>query len=115
MCIRDRFDLEAWKKTLGRLRELGLRTIYRTHFGASSEVAAELDRFEEVLDRAVLWIREMLDAGTERDAMVVDFTARMRAWAERLGTSEADARAYELANPRAMSVDGIARYWRKRA
>ena len=31
------------------------------------------------------------------------------------GASEADTRAYELANPRVMSVDGIARYWRKRS
>ena len=108
------FDLEAWKTTLGRLRAAGFRTLYRTHFGATSDVASELDRFERVLDQAVAWIREMTAQGLDRDAMTAEFGARMRAWATRLGTAEADAHAYELANPRSMSVDGISRYLRKR-
>ncbi len=31
------------------------------------------------------------------------------------GVDDAAALAYELANPRFMSVDGITRYWRKKA
>ena len=46
--------------------------------------------------------------------MIGEFSARMRKLALQNGMSEEDARAYELANPRVMSVDGIARYWRKR-
>ena len=37
----------------------------------------------------------------------------MRSLATEAGTSETDMLAYELANPRHMSVDGLARYWRK--
>jgi len=104
------FDLERWKKTLERLRGLGLRTLYRTHFGGTSDVAQELDGFEKVLVQAVEWIAEMSDAGLEREAMIVGFSARMRSWAESIGTRGEDVRAYELANPRFMSVDGIVRY-----
>ena len=107
------FDLAAWKASLNRLRGLDLRTLYRTHFGATSDVENELTRFEEVLDRGVAWIREMLDGGYERERMSEEFGARMRAWATRTGTGASSARDYELANPREMAVDGIARYLRK--
>lgn len=109
------FDLGAWQTSLRRLRGLGLKTLYRTHFGASSNVAAELTQFEDVLIRAAESIRAMQRAGTDRDAMIEPFSELMRDWAIELDTSEADTRAYELANPRVMSVDGIARYWRKRS
>jgi glyoxylase-like metal-dependent hydrolase (beta-lactamase superfamily II) len=108
------FDQEAWKKTLDRLRGLGLRTLYRTHFGASSDVDDELDRFEETLNLGVDWIRGMLDQGLEREQMIEEFSGLMRSRAAELGLDEADTRAYELANPRVMSVDGITRYLRKR-
>lgn len=107
------FDLPGWKASLDRLRGLRLRTIYRTHFGPTSDVPEELERFEEVLDRGVQWIREMLEQGLDREAMIDEFTRRMRSWATRLGADESEALAYELANPRSLSVDGIARYWRK--
>jgi glyoxylase-like metal-dependent hydrolase (beta-lactamase superfamily II) len=109
------FDLEQWRKSIARLRGLGLGTLYRTHFGASSDVDVELARFEEVLLQGSTWIREMMEHGFERERMIEEFEARMRDWATRTGTGEEDARAYEVANPRYMSVDGIARYWRKKS
>lgn len=108
------FDREAWTLSLARLRGLGVRTLYRTHFGPSSDVQDELSRFELLMGQAVEWIREMLERGVERDAMVEEFGRRMREQAAAAGSGEADARGYELANPRAMSVDGITRYWHKR-
>ncbi len=108
------FDLQAWKPTLARLRALGLREIHRTHFGAASEVDAELVRFEQILDDGVAWIAEMLERGLDREAMIAEFSSRMRERALAVGLTAEDARAYELANPRVMSVDGIARYLRKR-
>jgi hypothetical protein len=72
-----------------------LSTIYRTHFGAAEDVAGEIDRFEEVMER-----------GPERPAMISEFSARMREWALEIGLSRKDTLDYELANPRAMSVDG---------
>jgi len=107
------FHLGHWKESLAKLRGLGLRTLYRTHFGATSNVEEELATFQEVMEQAVTWIGELLETGEDRDRMVAEFTERMRAWARRTGTSEQDAMAYELANPREMSVDGIARYLRK--
>ncbi len=108
------FDLAAWKTTLEKLRGLGLRALYRTHFGAGSDPQHELATFEETMDQAVEWVREMLERQMEREAMIPEFSRRMRARARELGMSEEDALSYELSNPRSMSVDGIARYLRKR-
>ena len=106
----QRFDVAAWKTTLDRLRGLGVRTLYRTHFGATSDVDGELDRFEETLDVSVGWIRDMLDRGLEREQMIEEFSRLMRSRAVELGLDDRQTRAYELANPRVMSVDGIVRY-----
>jgi hypothetical protein len=56
----------------------------------------------------------MLEEGLDREAMSDRFADLMRRRAEALGVEPEAFRAYELANPRIMSVDGIARYWRKR-
>jgi glyoxylase-like metal-dependent hydrolase (beta-lactamase superfamily II) len=108
------FDLEVWKGTLEKLRGLGLQTLYRTHFGPTSDVEEELAVLEEILERGASWIREMIEQGLDRDRMIERFSTLMRERAVEQGSTEEDARAYELANPRVMSVDGIARYWRKR-
>ncbi len=109
------FDLDAWRATLGRLRHAGLRTLYRTHFGPSAGVLEQLDRFESMLEAGAAWVHDMLARGFERERMVEEFRTRMRERATAQGVDAEAARAYELANPRVMSVDGIARYWRKRS
>lgn len=110
------FDLERWRETLDRLERLELRTLYRTHFGPGSDVPAELARFRRVLEQGAEWVREMARAEVPREAMIDDFGRRMQGLAGDEGIDDSDMlRAYELANPRSMSVDGIARYWRKRA
>jgi hypothetical protein len=41
------------------------------------------------------------------------FTDWMQEEAEKLGLDAGTVKAYELANPLAMSVDGLLRYWKK--
>jgi hypothetical protein len=53
--------------------------------------------------------------GLERDGMIARYNQTMWRLASADGVDDQTALAYELANPRFMSVDGIARYWRKRA
>ena len=109
------FDLEAWKATLDRLRSEKLTAIYRTHFGVTSEVSAQLDQFETHLEKGASLVRDMMAEGLDREAMITRYNETMWKLASADGVDEAVALAYELANPRFMSVDGIARYWRKRA
>lgn len=108
------FELEVWRETLDRLRKAAPDALYRTHFGASSEIAAELDRFEEMLNDGARFIRRLVESGVERDEMVERYLLRVRDLAAAAGVGDEVARAYEVANPRQMSVDGILRYWRKK-
>lgn len=107
------FDREAWDRTLDRLAGLDLRTLYPTHFGPCGDAAGHLAALRETLHAATDFIRDGMTAGLERDDLVRDYTAWSLARARALGVSDAAWAAYELANPLFMSVDGIARYWRK--
>ena len=109
------FDLKTWKKSLARIRKREFSKVYRTHFGASIGVAEEIDRFEETLDAAARLVRSWIEEEAPRDEMVGRYEQVMRERATAAGLDAASARAYELANPRAMSVDGIVRYWRNQA
>lgn len=110
------FNRELWKESLDKLRAENLETIYRTHFGPRSNVAAELDAVEKLIDSSTDKIGELLESGLERDEIIVRFREWMAGFAaandgadpERLLTDE-------VLNPRHMSVDGILRYWKKRA
>lgn len=108
------FDLEQWQRTLERIRSLGPRALYRTHFAAGGDVEAELARFGEVLDEVTGWVREMRADGLGREAMIEEFTERIRRMAADSGLTPELVEAYEVVNPRSMSVDGIGRYLSRR-
>ena len=109
------FDLELWRESLEKLRAEGLGTVYRTHFGPRSDVDEEIDRIEELLESSAAKVRSMLDEGLERDEMIARYGEWMNGRARREGCDPSTVKGEEKLNPRAMSVDGIARYWRKKA
>lgn len=108
------FDLEKWKRSLERLRAENLTTIYRTHFGPVDDVAGELDRTEALVEESAEYIRRLRAGEADRDTMIERYSDWVRRRGVAAGTSSRLLRAYEITNPRDMSVDGIARYWRKR-
>ena len=57
------FNLDVWRETLTKMRGLGLRTLYRTHFGPGDNADAELALFEEVLEQGADWVRKMIEGG----------------------------------------------------
>jgi len=109
------FDLKVWKESLERIRKQEIAKVYRTHFGESIGLAEEIDRFEKTLDTAAELVRSWIEEKAPRDEMVRRYQQVMRERAIDAGLDAASARAYELANPRDMSVDGIVRYWRNQA
>ena len=107
------FDLEIWKRTLDRLRSEAPRAIYRTHFGPSTEVAAELDALDALLEETVSTLRGLTETGLERPELLARYSAWVADRARAAGADDETIRRYEIANPRAMSVDGILRYLRR--
>jgi len=109
------FDLEAWLASLARIRALGLSRLYLTHFGPVSDVDHHWGRVADLLPRYAEQVRAALAAGLERDAIVDDISAWEAARLDADGIPAEDRPVYDNLGPGGMTVDGILRYWQKRA
>jgi glyoxylase-like metal-dependent hydrolase (beta-lactamase superfamily II) len=109
------FDREKWRETINLLRQEQFTTLYPTHFGPVSEPGPYLDTLEQLLDEATEFVGRRMAAGATREEIMADYLNWQKARAAAAGVSEWLAQRYEAANPNFMSVDGIMRYWRKRA
>ncbi len=108
------FNVEIWKASLDKLRAEKLTTIYRTHFGPRSDVADELHRIQRLIERSAAEVKSMLDQGVERDKMIERYAQWMLGVAVEDGADPEVFLGEDKLNPRHMSVDGIARYWKKK-
>jgi glyoxylase-like metal-dependent hydrolase (beta-lactamase superfamily II) len=108
------FDREAWYRTLDRLRDQRASALYLTHFGRVDDVAAQLDGLRALLGEATGLVLGLSWCGCERADMLRAYHEWGMARMADRGPGSADPGLYQLANPFEMSVDGIARYWRKR-
>lgn len=108
------FDWDAWQETLDRLQGLRLQALYPTHFGRVEDVSNQLEQLRDIMAAATAFVREMMDAGAERDQVVEAYREWNHEQALAAGVSREDYARYVLANPLSMSVDGIMRYWRRR-
>ena len=109
------FDLEAWKVTIEKIRNLDAVTLYPTHYGPTAEVTHQLDGLRIAMEEVVEFVGSLMDEGLDRDEMVQRYTQRLEDRVAQIGISDGLALALEFSNPKAMSVDGISRYLRKRA
>jgi glyoxylase-like metal-dependent hydrolase (beta-lactamase superfamily II) len=109
------FDLEAWEATLDRLLARNYRHIYPTHFGLVEDVAAHLQEVKGLVRKAAVFVKAQMDAGQTRDEIIVAYQDWFKERAKAAGLTEAAIAQYSAANPLYMSVDGIMRYWKKRA
>lgn len=106
-------DLEAWERSLQRIRDWRPRRLFVTHFGPGDAPGAHLDTFWQRLGRWAEWVRESLErdrSDQERAAEFADLVAEELA--RHLPTAEAEA--YRQGGAPEMSWHGLARYWRKR-
>lgn len=109
------FDLEAWQRSLARLLKENFKTIYPTHFGLIHDVRDHLMAFSALLNELADYVREQMRAGVERDDLVDSYIEWNRQRATEMGVLDEVFRQYETANPMFMCVDGIMRYWQKKA
>ena len=107
------FDLEAWKVTIDKIRNLDCSTLYPTHYGATTDVDTQLDGLEVALVEAVDFVQSMMDQGFDREMMVEGYGKRLQDRFAGLSLSPELMQAFEFSNPMAMSVTGISRYLSK--
>lgn len=108
-------DLEAWMRSIERLRELRPDVLYLTHFGGFTDIDRHL---ADAGQRLYAWSDVVLKAKESgQDRPELTDTLRLHADRELLQTTN-DAgvvQSYELATPYGMSVDGYLRYFRGRS
>jgi glyoxylase-like metal-dependent hydrolase (beta-lactamase superfamily II) len=98
-------DLAAWHESLERVAAWAPDRLAMTHFGESTDVAAQLDELGRRLDG---W------AELARDEDAAGFAARITREIE-LGAEPGLSGAYIQAAPPDQLYAGLERYWRKRA
>lgn len=112
--VPPELDLILWRDSIQKLRTLNPTRFYLTHFGAFDDVSWHLD---DLLCRLFFWAGwadERL--ARESDTKLVTGELRERGDAEIVAATGCDSlvRPYEVATAYQMTVDGIARYLRKR-
>ncbi|MFI5239726.1 MAG: MBL fold metallo-hydrolase, partial [Gemmatimonadales bacterium] len=105
---------EKWQTSIAILRALEPRRLYLTHFGGYDDVDWHLD---ELLARTWFWagwVGGRLATG-EEPSMIADALRDMEdVVLAKAGRDQSLLVRYEEAGNYRMSVDGIARWWRKR-
>lgn len=108
------FDREAWQATIKKLAKEDIDTLYPTHFGPTPNLPKHWADLSQLIDESTEFVRSRMASGMARDDLVRAFLDWNRERAGAANLSENTIHQYMTANPLAMSVDGIMRYWRKR-
>jgi len=107
-------NIEDWRESINRMREMKPDFIYPTHFGAHGDVTAYLDELEERLMKFADWGLNMVKTGFSDEEIGRQCDAMIRGILKESGASEDLIMAYELADPFWMNAGGLIRYWRKK-
>jgi glyoxylase-like metal-dependent hydrolase (beta-lactamase superfamily II) len=102
-----------WRESLARLRGQKFSHIAPTHFGIFDDPEWHLSEVEKSLDDAERWLEDVMPSAPQVDEMKQMFNDWMAEQSREQGLSAEAVKAYELANPLGMSVDGLLRYWKK--
>ena len=106
-------NVEKWRASIDRIREISPDMLYPTHFGGFSDVDAQLDALSDRLDEWTRWVGERISGGRTEEDMKEEFRVNCREIFDGEGAGEELYAKYELSDPYWMNLGGLARYWRK--
>lgn len=102
-----------WHESIARLKALKFSRIAPTHFGIFDDAQWQLDEMDKALTEVEKWLEIVM----AQEPSIEDLRESFSLWMQEQGVlknlSEDVIRAYSLANPVAMSADGLMRYWKK--
>ncbi len=104
-------DLEAWQRSLARLRGLPVQQLALTHFGVFRDVARHLDELERRLLDWGNFTRQLVEQGRAESEMITALQEYGNAEMQALGV---DPSSYDLGAGYQLIALGYARYWRKK-
>lgn len=102
-----------WRESAARLKKEKFARIAPTHFGIFNDPDWHLREVEKSLDAAEGWLEKVMPSAPQVDEMKQMFGEWMTEQGRQQGLSAEAVKAYDLANPLGMSVDGLLRYWKK--
>lgn len=114
-CPPPDINIEAWKKSISKLRSLHPSRLYLAHYGAVDEVDDHLNALEIILDDWAAWIKPYYEAQSAAEEITPSFVQYTQEQLRKRGVSEEDIQRYEKGNPSFMSVTGLLRYWKLKA
>ncbi len=112
-CPPPDIDVPLWQASLERLSRLLPARVFLTHFGELPDPAHQLPELSRRLERWACWIRDRLCARMPQIDLVPAFARLTASELREGGADEAVSSVYERADPAAMSVAGLSRYWQK--
>lgn len=114
-CPPPDINREDWLSSIEHILTLKeIDTYYLTHFGAVNNLKEHMNQLREAIEAYVGFAAPYAKEGKSVSDMLPDFRTFVREYLVNNGLTQADAAAYEAANPSDMSATGLLRYWRKR-
>lgn len=110
-CPPPDINIEAWKKSIAKLRNLNPDRLYIAHFGRVVRPMQHLDDLEKTLDDWAGWMKPYYDDEVPAEDITPKFEAYTQGQLKEAGVSEENCVRYEKGNPSFMSVTGLLRYW----
>ncbi|QFP76940.1 MBL fold metallo-hydrolase [Deinococcus sp. AJ005] len=106
-------NLEVWRDSVATLRQRDAQTLHLAHFGSYAHTAAHWDGLLEKMELDAERIHAGMEAGQEFEAISKAYTRVLMQ--ELLAEGEDLPARYDFACPPWMSVQGLMRYWQKKA
>lgn len=107
-------DVEAWVRSIEKIRQLGTRTLRPTHFGAYDDVERHLSELEQRLQDWLLFVEERSAAGASLEEISEELAAKGDAEMLAEGAPPEESGRYDLAGNYEMMTTGILRYIERR-
>lgn len=106
-------NLELWKQSIKKLRELNPEVIHPTHFGKFTNIEEHFDQLERLLFKYNEWVGSRLKEGVTGNDLIPEFENLNKESLKEAQVVPGIVEAYELADPFWLNVLGLERYWRK--
>jgi glyoxylase-like metal-dependent hydrolase (beta-lactamase superfamily II) len=107
-------DMEAWVRSIEKIRQLDPKTIHPTHFGSYADVERHLSELEQRLQDWLLFVGSRADEGASAEEISEELAAKGDAEMLAEGAPPEESERYDLAGNYEMLTAGILRYVEKR-
>ena len=107
-------DVEAWVRSINRIREVEPSSLWPTHFGSYKDVGRHLGELEQRLQDWLLFVEGQMDEGAEREEISEELRAKGDAEMLAEGADTTQSGQYDLAGDYPMLTDGLMRYATRR-